>query len=103
MVNRLVRSLLAFGLVSTQVLATAAVSSAAPDIKDRIAALPGVRIISEGTSGTARTFVLGIQQPADHRKPRGQKFEQRFSLLHKAETKPMIKISGRMTSNLRHL
>ncbi|MFD5828247.1 S28 family serine protease [Lentzea sp. NPDC060358] len=88
--NRLVRSLLAFGLVSAQVMATAAVVSAAPDVKDRIAALPGVRIISEGTSGTARTFLLGIQQPADHREPRGQKFEQRLSLLHKAESKPMV-------------
>lgn len=88
--NRLVRSLLAFGLASAQVVAVASVVSAAPDIKDRIAALPGVRIISEGTSGTARTFVLGIQQPADHRKPRGLKFEQRFSLLHKAESKPMV-------------
>ncbi|HEX7309436.1 S28 family serine protease [Lentzea sp.] len=88
--NRLVRSLLAFGLVSAQVVATAAVVSAAPDVKDRIAALPGVRIISEGTSGTARTFVLGFQQPADHRRPRGARFEQRLSLLHKAESKPMV-------------
>lgn len=88
--NRLVRSLLAFGLASAQVLAVASVVSAAPDIKDRIAALPGVRIISEGTSGTARTFVLGIGQPADHRKPRGVRFEQRFSLLHKDDSKPMV-------------
>ena len=88
--NRLVRSLLAFGLASAQVLAVASVSSAAPDIKDRIAALPGVRIINEGTSGTARTFVLGIQQPADHRKPRGTRFEQRFSLLHKDDSRPMV-------------
>src|SRR5689334_6855984 len=71
-------------------MAVASVATATPDIKDRIAAIPGVRIISEGTSGTARTFVLGIQQPADHRKPRGQRFEQRFSLLHKAESKPMV-------------
>ena len=90
MVNRLVRSLLAFGLAAGQVVAVAAVATAAPDIKDRIAAIPGVRIISEGTSGTARTFVLGIQQPADHRRSRGVKFEQRFSLLHKAEAKPMV-------------
>jgi hypothetical protein len=89
-VNRLVRSLLAFGLASAQVLAVASVATASPDIKDRIAALPGVRIISEGTSGTARTFVLGIQQPADHRRPRGPKFEQRFSLLHKDDSKPMV-------------
>ncbi|MFI6098483.1 S28 family serine protease [Lentzea sp. NPDC051213] len=92
--NRFVRSLLAIGLASAQVVAVAAIATAAPesapDIKDRIAAIPGVRIISEGTSGTARTFVLGIQQPADHRKPRGGKFEQRFSLLHKAESKPMV-------------
>lgn len=88
--NRLVRSLLAFGLASAQVVAVASVVSAAPDIKDRIAALPGVRIISEGTSGTARTFVLGIGQPADHRKPRGVRFEQRFSLLHKDDSKPMV-------------
>lgn len=90
MVNRLVRSLLAFGLASAQVLAVASVVSAAPDIKDRIAALPGVRIISEGMSGTARTFVLGIQQPADHHRPRGSRFEQRFSLLHKDDAKPMV-------------
>ena len=88
--NRLARSLLAFGLASAQVLAVASVVSAAPDIKDRIAALPGVRIISETTSGTARAFVLGIQQPADHRKPRGVRFEQRFSLLHKDDSKPMV-------------
>ncbi|MDX8029881.1 S28 family serine protease [Lentzea sp. BCCO 10_0856] len=88
--NRLVRSLLAFGLASAQVLAVASVVSAAPDIKDRIAALPGVRIISEGMSGTARTFVLGIQQPADHHRPRGSRFEQRFSLLHKDDAKPMV-------------
>ncbi|KOV89113.1 hypothetical protein ADL03_03650 [Nocardia sp. NRRL S-836] len=82
--------MLAFGLVSAQVTATAAVATAATDIKDRIAALPGVRIISEGTSGTARTFVLGIRQPADHRRPRGQWFEQRFSLLHKDTARPMV-------------
>jgi hypothetical protein len=89
-VNRLVRSLLAFGLASAQVLAVASVVNAATDIEDRIAALPGVRIISEGTSGAARTFVLGIQQPADHRRPRGRQFEQRISLLHKDDSKPMV-------------
>ncbi|ANZ42761.1 aminopeptidase [Lentzea guizhouensis] len=82
--------MLAFGLVTAQVTATASIASAVPDIKDRIAAIPGVRIISEGTSGTARTFVLGIQQPADHRKPRGTRFEQRFSLLHKDVSRPMV-------------
>jgi hypothetical protein len=85
-----VKRLLVAALVSAQLVTLASVAQAAPDIKDRIAAIPGVRIISEGTQGTARTFVLGVQQPADHRKPRGPKFEQRFSLLHKDESKPMV-------------
>ncbi|GLZ33175.1 tripeptidyl aminopeptidase [Lentzea sp. NBRC 105346] len=88
--NRLSRYLVAIGLVSAQAMTMASTAHAAPDIKDRITALPGVRIISEGTLGAARTFVLGVQQPVDHRHPRGAKFEQRFSLLHKDESKPMV-------------
>jgi hypothetical protein len=61
-----------------------------PDLKAKLAAIDGLRIISATTVNGYRYFVLGYQQPIDHRNPSRGTFEQRISLLHKDESRPMI-------------
>ncbi|MCB5169271.1 aminopeptidase [Streptomyces bambusae] len=70
--------------------ATAAGSADGPDIKDRILAVPGMSLIEEKPYPGYRFFVLNYTQPVDHRKPKGAKFQQRLTLLHKDTTRPTV-------------
>ena len=68
-------------------------ATAAPlDIGDRLAAIEGMRIISREELVTGQTFfMLGFEQPVDHRRPRrGGSFEQRLNLLHTDTGRPMV-------------
>ena len=61
------------------------------DIRDRIAALPGVTSVTEATAPAGyRFFKLTFRQPADHRHPKAGTFEQRLTLLHKDTSRPMV-------------
>ncbi|WP_030171101.1 S28 family serine protease [Spirillospora albida] len=80
--------LLAAGLAGTGVSSAAA---GADDIADRLKAIPGMTV-TEKTSNLPgyRWFWLSYRQPVDHRKPKGQWFEQRIMLQHKAAERPMV-------------
>ncbi|MFD9734705.1 S28 family serine protease [Umezawaea sp. NPDC059074] len=61
-----------------------------PDLDTELAHIQGLRIISKTTVGDYLYYVLGFQQPVDHRHPSRGTFEQRISLQHKDESRPMI-------------
>lgn len=72
-------------------LSPATAARAADDpLLDKLEDIPGLTIVSE-TQGTGyRFFVLTFRQPADHRHPGRGTFEQRVTLLHRAETQPVV-------------
>jgi hypothetical protein len=68
-------------------------AQAAPaDIADRLAAIPGMTVVSEEAPPAAgfRFFFLTYRQPVDHTKPAGPTFEQRLQLLHRDVNRPMV-------------
>ncbi|MCZ7414398.1 S28 family serine protease [Streptomyces sp. WMMC897] len=67
-----------------------AATAAEADIKDRILAIDGMRLIEEKPVEGYRFFVLGYEQPVDHNRPSEGTFEQRFTLLHKSEDRPTV-------------
>jgi hypothetical protein len=74
-------------------LAPAVPAQAAPaDIADRLAAIPGMTVVSEQDQPAPgfRFFFLTFRQPVDHTKPAGPTFEQRFQLLHRDVERPMV-------------
>ncbi|MFF2808561.1 S28 family serine protease [Streptomyces sp. NPDC058000] len=60
------------------------------DIKDRILAIPGMRLIEEKPVDGYRYFVLTYTQPVDHRHPEKGTFQQRLTLLHKSVDRPTV-------------
>ena len=84
---------LAAALATVSALALAATpAQAEPDIAERLAAIPGLTIVSESPTPPAgyRFFILSYTQPVDHTRPHGQTFQQRFQLLHKDTDRPMV-------------
>jgi hypothetical protein len=77
------------------VLSPGAAARAADDpLLDRLAAIPGLSVVSETRSTGYRFFVLSYRQPADHRHPAGGTFEQRLTLLHRATAAPTVLATG---------
>ncbi|GAU68091.1 tripeptidyl aminopeptidase [Streptomyces sp. NBRC 110611] len=71
----------------------AAAAAAEPkheDIKDRILAIPGMRLVEEKPVDGYRYFVLNYTQPIDHRHPGKGTFQQRLTLLHKSVDRPTV-------------
>ncbi|WP_369184191.1 S28 family serine protease [Streptomyces sp. Y1] len=61
------------------------------DIKDRLAAIPGVTITEEKPTTTGhRFFVATYTQPIDHFRPWLGTFQQRFTLLHRGYDRPTV-------------
>lgn len=60
------------------------------DIKERLLAIPGMRLIEEKPYTGYRFFVLGYTQPVDHRHPSKGTFEQRITVLHKGVDRPTV-------------
>lgn len=74
-------------------LVPAVPAQAAPvDIRDQLAAIPGMTVVSEQNPPPAgyRFFILTYRQPVDHTNPAGPTFEQRLQLLHRDVSRPMI-------------
>ncbi|MEU7240759.1 S28 family serine protease [Streptomyces sparsogenes] len=65
-------------------------TTAEPDIKDRILAIPGMRFVEEKPYAGYRFLVLTYTQPIDHRHPSKGTFEQRFTLLHRSTDRPTV-------------
>jgi hypothetical protein len=80
------------GVVVAPVAASAGANAAAPDIKDRLLAVPGISLIEEKPVSTPgyRFFVLNFTQPVDHRRPKGATFQQRITVLHKDVARPTV-------------
>lgn len=71
--------------------APSAQAPVATDIRDQVAALPGVTSVTEATAPAGyRFFKITFRQPVDHRHPKAGTFEQRLSLLHKDTARPMV-------------
>ncbi|WP_419995221.1 aminopeptidase [Streptomyces boninensis] len=77
------------GTVGAAAPATAATAAPA-DIKDRLLAIPGMKLIEEKPAEGYRYFVLGYEQPVDHRHPQRGTFTQRISVLHKDTDRPTV-------------
>lgn len=74
-------------------LVPAVPAQAAPvDIADRLAAIPGMTVVSEASPPAPgfRFFFLTFRQPVDHTNPASPTFEQRFQLLHRDVERPMV-------------
>ncbi|MEU4835806.1 S28 family serine protease [Streptosporangium sp. NPDC023615] len=67
------------------------VSSVAEDtLTDRLRAIPGLTVVSETQASGHRFFVLTFTQPVDHLRPDGGTYQQRLTLLHRAEDAPTV-------------
>ena len=64
----------------------------ADDLVTRLKAIPGMTVVAQHgpPDGYQKFLALTYRQPVDHRQPGGTTFEQRFTLLHKADTQPMV-------------
>ncbi|WP_240809746.1 S28 family serine protease [Actinomadura sp. WMMA1423] len=85
------------GATAAQAAATAQAGTAkagaaqAGDILAQLKAIPGMQVTEKpSTLPGYRWFWLEYRQPVDHRNPRGQWFEQRIMLQHKAADRPMV-------------
>lgn len=80
--------------VDSQALPTGVEADA--DILAALRSIPGLTVVREGTTripGT-RFFVLTYEQPADHQRPDGQRFQQRLTLLHRSTQAPVVLASS---------
>ncbi|MFI5934490.1 S28 family serine protease [Actinoplanes sp. NPDC051494] len=87
------RLIVSLAAVLTLVSPTVA-HAAADELAEQLAAIPGLSIVSETPTTGARFFVLSYRQPADHRRPGGETFEQRLTLLHRSSTAPVVLATG---------
>ncbi|MEV0531719.1 S28 family serine protease [Kitasatospora sp. NPDC050463] len=63
----------------------------AADIKDRLAAIPGMTVTEEKPTTTGhRYFLLTYTQPIDHFRPWLGTFQQRLSVLHRGYDRPTV-------------
>ncbi|MFE3022092.1 S28 family serine protease [Streptomyces sp. NPDC059256] len=65
------------------------------DVRARIAAIPGMRVLAERPAAPGRIVLdLAYRQPVDHRHPREGSFDQRLTLVHRSTWRPMVLYSG---------
>ncbi|GAA3587164.1 S28 family serine protease [Kribbella ginsengisoli] len=60
------------------------------EVTAKLQTIPGLRIESSSLVSGKPFFVLWYTQAADHRKPRGEKFEQRVTLWHRGFDRPTV-------------
>jgi len=69
----------------------ATVEAVQTDIRDRLAAIPGMTVTEEKPTTTGhRYFLLSYTQPVDHDRPWLGTFQQRISVLHRADDRPTV-------------
>ncbi|SPT49314.1 aminopeptidase [Actinomadura madurae] len=77
--------------VTTQAGTAPAGAAQAGDVLAQLKAIPGMQVTEKASTLPGyRWFWLEYRQPVDHRNPRGQWFEQRIMLQHKAADRPMV-------------
>nr|WP_206068190.1 S28 family serine protease [Nonomuraea sp. FMUSA5-5] len=67
-----------------------ATAAAQDELLERLKAIPGLTVVSEAQPAGYRFFVLSYTQPADHRHPGRDVFQQRLTLLHRSEQAPVV-------------
>lgn len=82
--------LTAFAAPAITTAAAAPAVRAEDDVAARLATIPGLRIESSTTINGKPFFVLRYSQPADHRNPGGERFEQRVTLWHRGFDRPTV-------------
>src|SRR4051812_47999529 len=62
------------------------------DILTQLQSIPGLTVLDERPSPYAGTrfFRMVFEQPADHRRPLGERFQLRVNLLHRSVDAPMV-------------
>ncbi|GGO89155.1 S28 family serine protease [Wenjunlia tyrosinilytica] len=91
LVRWLLSVVLLIGALGAGAAAPAVARPSQEDILAKIKAIPGMTVISESpTDPGYRFFLLSYKQPIDHRKPWKGTFEQRLTLLHKSQSRPMV-------------
>jgi hypothetical protein len=82
------------GPALSQAAAAPAVQAGAAAVQDdvaaRLATIPGLRVESSTVVNGKPFFVLWYTQPADHRKAKGETFEQRVTLWHRGFDQPTV-------------
>ena len=75
-----------------EVQAQSQTQDAAPDILAQLQAIPGLTVVQERPAPApgVRFFVLTYDQPADHLKPNGTRFQQRMTLRYRSAEAPMV-------------
>jgi hypothetical protein len=64
------------------------------DLRDRLAALPGVTVTEPGSSTPGvRLFALALTQPVDHAAPGGASFQQHLTLRHRSGDAPLVLVT----------
>ncbi|WP_055568585.1 S28 family serine protease [Streptomyces atriruber] len=77
--------------------ATAGQDTAASDVRDRLARIPGMTVVSVAEKEGHPLYTLAYEQPVDHRRPHGATFTQRATLWHKSTGKPTVLYTGGYT------
>ncbi len=60
------------------------------EVRAKLETIPGLRIESGALVGGKPFFVLRYRQPADHKNPSGETFEQRVTLWHRGFDRPTV-------------
>ncbi|MFD9369199.1 S28 family serine protease [Streptomyces sp. NPDC060020] len=82
-------------LTTTGLSAPAMAQPADGDIRARIEAVPGMRVLGEQSAAPGQVVLdLGYRQPTDHRHADQGSFEQRLTLVHKSTRRPMVLYSS---------
>ncbi|MGW5737960.1 MULTISPECIES: S28 family serine protease [Streptomyces] len=71
--------------------------AAAPDIRERLEQIPGMKVVSVADREGHPFYTLSYAQPVDHKNPRAGTFTQRATLWHKATDKPTVLYTGGYT------
>ncbi|MGL5816489.1 MAG: S28 family serine protease [Phycicoccus sp.] len=77
---------------------TPTTTTAAPDIRDRLEALPGMTVVGETPGEGYRYFELSYAQQVDHANRRKGTFAQRVFVLHRDRTRPTVLYSTGYTA-----
>ncbi|GAB3824101.1 S28 family serine protease [Kribbella italica] len=83
-------AVLVAALIGSSLTPVVASAATVDDVAAKLATIPGLRIESSAVISGKPFFVLWYTQPADHRKPRGEKFEQRVTLWHRDFARPTV-------------
>ncbi|MGW5852662.1 S28 family serine protease [Streptomyces sp. NPDC055254] len=94
--KRLLTLLLMSALTTTGLSAPALAQPPDGDIRARIEAVPGMRVLGERPADAPGQVVLDLayRQPTDHRHAERGSFEQRLTLVHKTTLRPVVLYSS---------